>query len=87
MDNEALNRYITKLKEDIRNIKYQINSIFQDIQKDKKQSYIEKRIDRLIDNYKNRYEKYQVISGLDKEEIVKMQGVLMNIGEKVELVC
>lgn len=87
MDNQNLQRYIFKLNEDIRNVKYQINSIFQDIQKDKKQSYIEKRIDRLIDNYKKIYEKYQAISGLDKKEIVEMQGVLINIAEKVELVC
>ena len=40
-----------------------------------------------VQKHENIYEKYQVISGLDKEEIVKMQGVLMNIGEKVELVC
>ena len=51
MDNQNLQRYISKLNEDIRNVKYQINSIFQDIQKDKKQNYIEKRIDRLIDKY------------------------------------
>lgn len=87
MDNQALQRYISKLNEDIRNIKYQINSILQDIQKDKKQSYIEKRIDRLIDKYKKIYEKYQAISGLDKKEVVEMQGILINVAEKVELVC
>lgn len=87
MDNQNLQRYISKLNEDIRNVKYQINSIFQDIQKDKKQKYIEKRIDRLIDKYKKIYAKYQTISGLDKKEVVEMQGVLTNVAEKVELVC
>lgn len=87
MDNQNLQRYISKLNEDIRNVKYQINSIFQDIQKDKKQNYIEKRIDRLIDKYKQIYAKYQAISGLNKKEVAEIQGVLINIAEKVELVC
>lgn len=87
MEEQTLQRYISKLNEDIRNIKYQINSIFEDIQKDKKQSYIEKRIDRLIDKYKKIYEKYQAIAQLDNKEVVKMQATLMNIEGKVELVC
>ena len=70
MDKKVLNKHIGKLNEDIRNIQYQINSINQDIKKDKKQSYIEKRIDngqteaiselmnqiRLYENLKNRAE-------------------------------
>ena len=70
MDKKVLNKHLEKLNEDIRNIQYQINSINQDIKKDKKQSYIEKRIDngqteaiselmnqiRLYENLKNRAE-------------------------------
>lgn len=44
MDKKVLNKHLEKLNEDIRNIQYQINSINQDIKKDKKQSYIEKEL-------------------------------------------
>lgn len=52
MEKESVDRYLNKINESIRNIQYQINSINQDIIKNKKQSYIEKRINRLVNNYK-----------------------------------
>ncbi len=52
IEKESVDRYLNKINESIRNIQYQINSINQDIIKNKKQSYIEKRINRLVNNYK-----------------------------------
>lgn len=52
MEKESVDRYLNKINESIRNIQYQINRINQDIIKNKKQSYIEKRINRLVNNYK-----------------------------------
>ena len=68
MDKKVLNKHLEKLNEDIRNIQYQINSINQDIKKDKKQSYIEKRIDRLVNNYKMLNQKRQELVNISREE-------------------
>ena len=87
MSEEELNRFLNKLKEDIRNIKYQINSVNNDIQKNKKQSNIEKRIDRLIQKYRNICEKYKLISDLRKSEIIEIENNLNDVTEKIESVC
>lgn len=68
MDKKVLNKHIEKLNEDIRNIQYQINSINQDMKKGKKQSYIEKRIDRLVNNYKMLNQKRQELVNISREE-------------------
>ena len=68
MDKKVLNKHIGKLNEDIRNIQYQINSINQDMKKGKKQSYIEKRIDRLVNNYKMLNQKRQELVNISREE-------------------
>ena len=52
MDKKVLNKHIGKLNEDIRNLKYQINSIKQKKKKDNNQRQIEQRIVRLVIIYK-----------------------------------
>lgn len=87
MEREVLNRYLNKLNESIRNIKYQINSINSDIQKNKKQSYIEKRIDRLIENYKVLDQKYKEVASVNSEPIKMIKDQLIEIKNKVETIC
>ena len=83
MDKKVLNKHIGKLNEDIRNIQYQINSINQDMKKDKKQSYIEKRIDRLVNNYKMLNQKRQELVNISREEKRELQEKVLEIRKQV----
>lgn len=87
MSEEELNRFLNKLKEDIRNIKYQINSVNNDIQKNKKQNNIEKRIDRLLGKYENINKKYESISDLQRSEIIVIQNNLTEVSRNIESIC
>lgn len=87
MDKKVLNKHLEKLNEDIRNIQYQINSINQDIKKDKKQSYIEKRIDRLVNNYKMLNQKRQGLVNISREEKRELQEKVLEIRKQVKDVC
>ena len=87
MDKKVLNKHLEKLNEDIRNIQYQINSINQDIKKDKKQSYIEKRIDRLVNNYKMLNQKRQELVNISREEKRELQEKVLEIRKQVKDVC
>lgn len=83
MDKKVLNKHIGKLNEDIRNIQYQINSINQDMKKGKKQSYIEKRIDRLVNNYKMLNQKRQELVNISREEKRELQEKVLEIRKQV----
>lgn len=87
MEKESFDRYLNKINESIRNIQYQINSINQDIIKNKKQSYIEKRINRLVNNYKILIKKSEEIAHFNRKETRKVNESLLNVRRQIEDVC
>lgn len=87
MGKESFNKYLSKINESIRNIQYQINSINQDIIKNKKQNYIEKRINRLVNNYEILTKKSEELEHLNKKEIREVNESLLNIRRQIEDVC
>lgn len=87
MEKETFDRYLNKINESIRNIQYQINSINQDIIKNKKQNYIEKRLNRLINNYKILIKKSEEITHFNRKEIREVNESLLNVRRQIEDIC
>ena len=85
MDEKGLNKQLKKTDEYFRNIKYQIESIKKDIEKSKKPSNINKRIDRLVDNYK-KLEQKKLINIPEKKKR-EINGKRLAILKQIKEVC